>query len=84
MGCGKIAYDFATAMKLLPKEEHQVRSVWGLPLGNDQRLVFKIVAVAAGDLKRAQEFADHFGVKHAFDSYEKLANFADVGKSHAS
>jgi dihydrodiol dehydrogenase / D-xylose 1-dehydrogenase (NADP) len=60
MGCGKIASDFANAMKLLPKGEHE------------------IVAVAATDLKRAQEFAKSFGVKQAFEGYDKVAQVAEV------
>jgi len=60
MGAGKIAQDFATAMKSLPKGEHE------------------IVAVAARDLKRAQEFADNFGVKYAVESYEYVANCEEV------
>jgi dihydrodiol dehydrogenase / D-xylose 1-dehydrogenase (NADP) len=60
MGCGKIASDFANALKYFPKEEHE------------------LVAVAATDLKRAQEFAKKFGVPNAFEGYEKVANAPDV------
>jgi len=38
----------------------------------------QIDAVAATNLKRAQEFGEKFGTKHAFEGYEKLANCADV------
>jgi len=60
MGAGKIAHDFASAMKSLPKGEHE------------------IVAVAASNGKRAQEFATKFGIKHAFEGYEKVAECPEV------
>jgi len=48
-------------------------SVKLLPKGDHE-----IVAVAAGDLARAKEFAKKFGVKHAFGSYEELAAHPDI------
>jgi len=38
----------------------------------------EIVAVAARDQKRAQEFADKFGIKRAYEGYENIANDPEV------
>ncbi|XP_006629151.3 trans-1,2-dihydrobenzene-1,2-diol dehydrogenase [Lepisosteus oculatus] len=38
----------------------------------------EVVAVAARDLQRAQEFAQRHGIPRAYDSYEKLAKDAEI------
>lgn len=40
---------------------------------------FKLVAIAARDLTRANNFAEKFGFKRAYGSYDDLANDPDVG-----
>ncbi len=40
-----------------------------------------IVAVAARDLKKAQQFAEDFGIAKSYGSYKELAEDAEVGKS---
>lgn len=38
----------------------------------------QVVAVAARDLNRSQEFAEKYGIAKAYDAYEKLAKDPDV------
>lgn len=44
--------------------------------------MLKVVCVGARSLARAQEFADRFGIKKAYGSYEEVASDADVGKMY--
>ena len=39
----------------------------------------QITAVAARDIKRAEEFANKFGISKAYGSYEELAEDCDIG-----
>jgi len=59
-GSGKIANDFATALRLLPKSEHE------------------IVAVAASQLSRAEEFAKKHEVSTSYGAYVDLAKDPSV------
>ncbi|XP_056652752.1 trans-1,2-dihydrobenzene-1,2-diol dehydrogenase [Monodelphis domestica] len=54
MSAGLISHDFVTALRSLPRSEHQV------------------VAVAARDLGRAQDFARRHDIPKAYGSYEDL------------
>lgn len=60
---GKISHDFATALRILPANEHQM------------------IAVAARQLSRAQDFANLHEIGKAYDDYEKLALDKDIGIS---
>ena len=42
-------------------------------------LCFQLVAIAAQDLKRAQEFADKLNFKRAYSLYDEVAADPDVG-----
>ncbi|CAL1688862.1 unnamed protein product [Lasius platythorax] len=57
---GKISHDFATALRTLPANEHQM------------------IAVAARQLSRAQDFANLHEIGKAYDDYEKLALDKDI------
>ncbi|XP_044526941.1 trans-1,2-dihydrobenzene-1,2-diol dehydrogenase [Gracilinanus agilis] len=60
LSAGLISHDFVTALRSLPRSEHQV------------------VAVAARDLGRAQDFARRHEIPKAYGSYEDLLEDPDV------
>ncbi|KAM9039402.1 trans-1,2-dihydrobenzene-1,2-diol dehydrogenase isoform X2 [Sarcophilus harrisii] len=60
LAAGLISHDFATALRSLPRSEHQ------------------IVAVAARDLARAQDFAKRHEIPKSYGSYEELVRDPDV------
>ncbi|XP_036596569.1 trans-1,2-dihydrobenzene-1,2-diol dehydrogenase-like [Trichosurus vulpecula] len=60
LSAGRISHDFTTALRSLPRSEHQ------------------IVAVAARDLSRAQDFAKRHEIPKSYDSYEQLMKDPDV------
>ncbi|XP_043847178.1 trans-1,2-dihydrobenzene-1,2-diol dehydrogenase [Dromiciops gliroides] len=60
LSAGLIAHDFTTALRTLPRSEHQV------------------VAVAARDLSRAQDFARRHDIPKSYGSYEELLRDPDV------
>ena len=63
IGCGAIANDFLMAMKTLDHFSDE----------------HKLVACAARDVNRANEFAEKFGISKSYGSYEELAQDSDVG-----
>ncbi|XP_074075850.1 trans-1,2-dihydrobenzene-1,2-diol dehydrogenase isoform X2 [Macrotis lagotis] len=60
LAAGLISHDFATALRTLPRSEHQ------------------LVAVAARDLGRAQDFARRHEIPKAYGTYEELMRDPDV------
>lgn len=60
VSAGKISHDFVSALRALPRNEHDV------------------IAVAARELLRAQNFAKIHSIKKTYDDYEKLALDKDI------
>ena len=95
LGSGLISSDFATAVKGLPANEHEVRQTFcqhqiyylsGLyfvyhSYYDDFYLSLQIVAVAARQLKSAKSFADKFAIPKAYGKYEELAKDTNVGEN---
>ena len=44
-----------------------------------QYFLVQVEAVAARDLSKAREFAERFGIKRSYGSYEELAKDKDLG-----
>ncbi len=64
IGCGAIANDFLMALQTL----------------DDYAAEHQLVACAARDVGRAQEFAAKFGISRSYGSYEELAKDPEIGQ----
>ncbi|GAB5581803.1 trans-1 [Prionailurus iriomotensis] len=78
---GLISSDFTTALRTLPRSEHQghLPRACAFPSPSSLTLApLQVVAVAARDLSRAKEFARKHDIPKAYGSYEELAKDPNV------
>lgn len=61
VSAGRISHDFATVLRVLLADEHE------------------IIAVAAREMSRAQNFAHLHNIPKAYNSYKKLALDENIG-----
>jgi dihydrodiol dehydrogenase / D-xylose 1-dehydrogenase (NADP) len=85
LSAGNISHSFVEAVRTLPEGDHQVSYIQNISPFLQKKnhisiylLVRKFVAVAARELKSAQQFATLEKIPKAYGSYEELAKDPNV------